>query len=287
MISVVMPTYNRGKLIENSIRSILNQTYTNIELIIVDDGSDDNTEDVIKCINDDRIRIIRGKHQGACHARNVGIKAAKGNYVAFQDSDDVWVANKLEIQMSAMEKSNSDIVFCKLKKIIKNKKIILWPANITEGIITKDESLLGIGTQTILCKTEIISELMFDEEMPRFQELEMLIRARQNGYKLYCVDQGLVNYVVGDDSISSDINKRICGYRLLLKKHPNIKSISSKMCETISNSLLITANEQKNNNDLSYKDTILLAHEYSMTTKLRIKEFLIKIGLYDYIKSSH
>lgn len=88
MISVVIPTYNRAKLIARSIESVLNQTYKDIEIIVVDDGSEDNTEEVVLNIKDDRIRFFRMKcNQGACAARNKGISMATGEYVAFQDRD--------------------------------------------------------------------------------------------------------------------------------------------------------------------------------------------------------
>ena len=104
LISVVIPTYNRNELIRETINSVLAQTYTNIEIIIVDDCSTDNTKAVINNIGDPRIRYIcHATNLGGAAARNTGIDAAKGEYIAFLDSDDAWVHNKLEIQIAHIQ----------------------------------------------------------------------------------------------------------------------------------------------------------------------------------------
>jgi glycosyltransferase involved in cell wall biosynthesis len=100
-ISIIIPSYNREKLIIRSINSILNQTYQNIEVILIDDGSTDNTKKVISQIKDKRFRYIKlRKNKGANVARNIGIQKAIGNYIAFQDSDDFFHSDKLEKQIN-------------------------------------------------------------------------------------------------------------------------------------------------------------------------------------------
>ena len=91
LISVVIPTYNRADIISKSIESVLNQTYRNIELIIVDDGSTDDTVKSLENIKDKRLRILQlEKNSGMCAARNAGANVAKGAYIAVQDSDVIW-----------------------------------------------------------------------------------------------------------------------------------------------------------------------------------------------------
>ncbi len=115
-ISVILPTFNRGNLIEKSIKSVLNQTFNNIEILIIDDGSNDNTKDIIKNIDDKRIKYIKlGKNKGACNARNVGIKKARGEYITFQDSDDILYPFKLEKQLKNLINNNSSLDFCKIR----------------------------------------------------------------------------------------------------------------------------------------------------------------------------
>ncbi|VEP12237.1 Glycosyl transferase family 2 [Hyella patelloides LEGE 07179] len=108
LVSVIIPTYNRADLICQTLNSVLRQSYQNLEIIVVDDRSTDNTETVINSINDPRIRYLsHSTNQGGAAARNTGIDAAKGEYIAFLDSDDVWVANKLELQLASILQSDN------------------------------------------------------------------------------------------------------------------------------------------------------------------------------------
>ena len=103
MVSVIIPTYNRAARLPMSVESVLNQTYRDLEIIIVDDGSTDLTEDVVRAMSDSRIRYIKHpRNLGGCKARNTGVSNAKGEYIAFQDSDDVWHADKLEVELKAL-----------------------------------------------------------------------------------------------------------------------------------------------------------------------------------------
>ena len=114
MISVIIPTHNREKTIKKSIDSVLCQTYNNIEIIVVDDKSTDNTEEVINSIKDNRIKYIKlDENKGACFARNKGIELAQGKYIAFQDSDDEWLPQKLEIQLRYLEEKKFDTFYKK------------------------------------------------------------------------------------------------------------------------------------------------------------------------------
>ena len=112
-VSIILPTYNRAYIIEKGINSLLNQTYQDFEIIIVDDGSTDNTEEIIKKLQekDKRIKYIKLKtNKGAATARNIGIKAARGEYIAFQDSDDEWMHEKLEKQVKVLDTSSKEVV---------------------------------------------------------------------------------------------------------------------------------------------------------------------------------
>jgi glycosyltransferase involved in cell wall biosynthesis len=105
LVSIVMPTYNRAGLILETIQSVVRQSYLNWELIIVDDGSDDETESVIKLVASDKIKYHRIPHSGLLgKVRNVGIEKSSGQYIAFLDSDDLWRKDKLEFQLSLFNK---------------------------------------------------------------------------------------------------------------------------------------------------------------------------------------
>lgn len=110
LVSVVIPTYNRGHFIEESVQSVIEQTYENWEIIIVDDGSEDNTGEVIQILSNPKIRYYKMNHCGRLgKVRNCGIKMALGEYIAFLDSDDLWRKDKLAFQMRLFEKY--DIMF--------------------------------------------------------------------------------------------------------------------------------------------------------------------------------
>ena len=107
LVSIIMPSYNTGKYIAQSIESVLNQTYDNWELIIVDDCSDDNTDEVVRTyLEDQRIRFFKNEYNsGAAVSRNRALKEAKGKWMAFLDSDDLWLPDKLRKQIQFMEKN--------------------------------------------------------------------------------------------------------------------------------------------------------------------------------------
>lgn len=113
-VSVVMPNYNGQKFIRQAIESVIHQTYQSFELLVVDDKSTDNSVTIIKeyCKNDNRIKLIQNeKNQGVSTTRNIGIKAAKGDYIALLDNDDMWELDKLERQVSLI-KTGADIIYC-------------------------------------------------------------------------------------------------------------------------------------------------------------------------------
>lgn len=237
MISVIIPTYNRADRISLSIKSVLNQSYTDFELIVVDDGSNDETENVVSSINDTRIKYFKIKNSGACAARNYGIVHSCGEYVAFHDSDDFWLPNKLEKQMYIMKKFNPDIVFCKLNEINNGSVKRVLPEQLKSGFVRPVFSLFGIGTQTILGKKEVFLTENFDESLPRWQEFELLLRISKR-YSLYCIDEGLVNYYIGEDSISRDLKKLFSACELILSKYPQFPKEFPVMSSFISEYLV-------------------------------------------------
>ena len=112
LVSVIMPAYNAGKFLEGSIASVMQQTYDKWELIIINDCSTDNTFDILKNVNDPRISIINNESNlGVAETRNHGLMKAKGQYLAFLDSDDIWLKSKLKVQLIEL-KANVNAVCC-------------------------------------------------------------------------------------------------------------------------------------------------------------------------------
>lgn len=118
LVSIIMPSWNTGKFIGESIQSVLNQTYTKWELIIVDDCSTDNTDKIVGSFKDERIRFLKNaKNSGAALTRNRAIREAKGEWIAFLDSDDLWLPQKLEKQIAFMKEKGYTFSFTEYEKI--------------------------------------------------------------------------------------------------------------------------------------------------------------------------
>lgn len=221
MVSVIIPSYNREKAIKQSIDSVLNQTITDIEIIVVDDGSTDNTEKIIKSINDSRLRYIKlEKNCGACVARNRGIKEAKGEYIAFQDSDDTWVMNKLERQQSFINETNADMVYCGMNRHI-NNKVRYYPSDqkshedlSLKMLLTKNK----VSTQNIFIKTDVAKKIMFDPSFKRLQDWDFATRVLLSGFRVKYLAEPLVDAVVQQDSITASVNAETA-YKHFINKY--------------------------------------------------------------------
>jgi len=215
LISVIIPTYNRVHTIARCVESIIMQTYKNIEIIIVDDFSDDDTRSVVNTINDERVQYYcLSENSGACVARNYGINKAKGKYIAFQDSDDVWSPNKLERQLEILLTQKADIVFCSMKRIDEetNEFIDFFPNSMESHFIKSEELLKGnlVSTQTLLGRRECFLDVLFNPNMPRFQDWELAIRLLRK-YSIYYSNEILVDVFLQADSISKSNVKTIVG----------------------------------------------------------------------------
>ena len=172
MISVIIPTYNRAALLKKAVDSVLAQHDVELELLVVDDGSTDNTAEVMAGITDPRVRYLPQEcNRGACAARNVGVREARGEYIAFQDSDDQWHPDKLARQLEYLLEKNADIVFCAMNRHDEQKgKTTFFPPDHTESRQIAYPDLLPynlISTQTIFGRRECFLATPFDEEFPR------------------------------------------------------------------------------------------------------------------------
>ena len=225
LVSVIIPTYNRGRLILDSINSVLNQTYKNIELIVVDDCSTDNTEEILKSINDSRIKYVKlEKNSGACIARNKGIELSTGEFIAFNDSDDLWLPEKINSQLDFLYENNAEISFCKMEcRTPKNKFIHNFP-NIDQNKQISYEEILKYNcasTQTIFGKSECFRNVMFDTRMPRLQDWDEVLRLSQK-YRIFYQNEILVNTFFQKDSISTHPEKAVLAMQKIFKKHKDV-----------------------------------------------------------------
>jgi len=230
-VSVIIPTFNRAHLIGRAIKSVLNQTYQDFEIIVVDDGSTDNTQEIVKGFRDKRIRYIRHKkNTGAAAARNSGISASFGKYIGFQDSDDKWLPEKLEKQIKVMDGSLSKIgyVYSDMWHVHRTGRKQYWPSpTIVEGKIVNEHSLdyqvFQLGIVAILIKRECFEKVgIFDERFPRLIDLEFFIRLAKQ-FDSYHIKEPLVQFYETNGISSNEENHSIARILLLEKYYNEVK----------------------------------------------------------------
>jgi glycosyltransferase involved in cell wall biosynthesis len=225
VVSVIIPTYNRSRLIARAVKSVLDQTYKNFELIIVDDASTDNTEEVVSSFNDKRIRYVRHeKNKGEAAARNTGIKAARYDYIAYQDSDDEWLPEKLAKQMKLLQTAPSEVgvIYTGFWKIENHGRIYIpfsWVRQ-KNGDIYK-ELLKGnfIGSPAVLVKKECFNKAgLFDEKLRNLVDWEMWLRISKH-YHFMCVDEPLLIAHYDLDNVSDNPGSLIDALVMVLEKN--------------------------------------------------------------------
>ena len=227
-VSVIIPTYNRAHLIGRAIQSVLNQTYQDFEIIIIDDGSTDNTEDIVKEFQkkDKRIKYIRHeKNRGGSAARNTGIKAAKGEYIAFLDSDDEWLPIKLGRQISEFT-NKSKIALVYTGRIIieegdRREQSKRYVISCRFGSVYK-QLLEGdfIGTcSSVMVRADIFKQVEgFDEKLPSRQDWDLWLRIAKD-HSISCVPLYLIIYYIGFNQISARLKRILEGTKIVIDKH--------------------------------------------------------------------
>lgn len=230
LVSVIIPAYNRMETIERSINSVLNQTYKNIEIIVVDDGSKDDTLTIIEHLNIGNMKVLKQNHKGANVARNLGISVAKGEFIAFQDSDDEWFSDKLEKQITYMLECGYEACYCPFFLYEENHNDVLfadyqdkqkYETDLLEVLKVRNV----ISTQTLVIHRNIVSDVgIFDETIPRCQDYEFVIRIIQKK-KIGYINEPLVKVYRTDNSISNDEDKQKEANIILLRKHEDFFNI--------------------------------------------------------------
>ncbi|MBU1630956.1 MAG: glycosyltransferase, partial [Candidatus Omnitrophica bacterium] len=232
LVSVIIPTYNRALTLQATIQSVLRQTYKEFEIIVIDDDSRDDTEQIINNFNDKKIIYIRQDHKGASFARNKGIENAKGEYIAFLDSDDIWLSTKIEKQLAVFKNSkfNPGVVYCGIGYIdenseeIREEKLPAYKGNIFLYLLgARRNVVLGAGS-TVLVKRECFKECgLLDENLPYRIDLELLIRISRK-FTFDYVSEPLAKIRIHNKRMSSNIDSIIKGRDMLFEKiHNDLK----------------------------------------------------------------
>ena len=202
LVSIIIPTYKRAIMLHRAIASSLEQTYCNIEVLVVSDNEPDDeftakARETVESFNDSRVRLItQEKHINGAVARNVGIKASKGDYISFLDDDDYFEPNKIERQVALLSSLDETWggVCCRYKVYKKGKLVEVMPL-FKSGKVYKEIIMRLIKTQTnclLLRRDALFKAGLFDETLLRHQDVQLLARFTYN-YKLMCQDEFLNN----------------------------------------------------------------------------------------------
>ncbi len=236
LISVIIPTYNRANYICEAIDSVLAQTYKNVEIIVVDDGSTDNTRDIISQRYNSKVTYILQNNAGPSSARNNGIKHSRGDLIAFLDSDDIWLPEKLEKQVELINQSQDiGLVSCGLYQIDPNGNIIGNPL-IRRNYKNKSSflkelmihNIIGGGSSSLIRRECFERVGFFDEEIWIGEDWNLWLRIAKN-YEVKFVEEPLIKYRVHgnnlhrdmtkiEDSMRKNVEKNIEKHRLILRR---------------------------------------------------------------------
>ncbi len=228
-VSIIIPTYNRENLIIKALESVFMQTFQDFEILIIDDASTDNTEKIIQELHHDKIRYYKlAVNGGQCIARNYGIQRAEGEYIAFLDSDDIWLPEKLELQIECFKKG-SEKLGCvygysyTYDAILNETSLIQFQyyrgnihKNMLKGFCPPTPSLFMVKKQAL------IEHNGFDEKLITFVDLDMWLRLSQN-YDFDYVEKPLITKFenIGDQYVNN-FEKRYRGIKLFYNKWEKI-----------------------------------------------------------------
>jgi len=240
LVSVIIPCYNGEKFISKAIESVLNQTYQNWELIVINDGSMDNSKKIVqKYMEDGRIKLIEHKsNRGIPKTKNTGISIAKGEYIAFLDQDDIWLQQKLELQIKCFEEESNDIGIVCTGMIFTDSN--MKPLNIFRGFNDKDQKKLikslylttTNSSSIMMVKKECFDGIgIFNEDLVGWDDYEFLMRLATISQIKYIrkplvkkrIHQNNAQRLIAVQNETEKVFSRIVMLHPFLKKYKNLK----------------------------------------------------------------
>jgi len=236
-VSVIIPTFDCGAYIGEAIESVLKQTYQDFEIIIVDDGSTDNTRELVSSFHDERLQYRYQENRGASDARNTGIKASRGKYISFLDADDVWLPLKLELQVKALESSPriglvySDMYYFGLNKTLPQKTFFqCFHWNPPRGrVLNLLAERYFAHLSVVMIKRDVINQVgLFDTSLRNCQDYDFLFRVALY-YEFEVIPQPLAKYRFSERQISRDTESVITCHIAFFKKALNMPLLDFRM----------------------------------------------------------
>jgi len=252
-ITVIIPTHNREKLLAKTLESVLNQTVEVDEIIIIDDGSTDDTKALILQYDNNIIKYINQKNNGVSSARNHGIRLASNKWLCFLDSDDIWETNKLEKQIQFHNEnkhilfSHTDELWMFNQKIINQKKHQLKPSGFC--FLENIPNTL-IGASTVMIHKKVLEDVgYFDEELKACEDYDLWLRILRK-YEIGLINQKLIIKVAGHEEQLSFTTKLMDTYRIkALQKHLDSDYKDILLTEIIKKCDILIKGAIKHNNE--------------------------------------
>jgi glycosyltransferase involved in cell wall biosynthesis len=234
-VDVIIPTYNRSTFLQAAIGSVLNQSFDDFTLLVVDDASEDDTQSVVKSFNDKRIKYIRhATNRGEAFARNTGLSETSAAFVAFLDDDDEWLPEKLGLAFAVLKNSPSKVggvysgvfIIDKVSGIKQGRKLAERRGYIYFDMVRRS---VIFTPSTVLVRRECFEKVgLFDESIPWMLDYDMWIRISRE-FHFECIKEPLVKYHVHKNQISNNAAIRAKGLEAMLKKHHDFFSLDQKM----------------------------------------------------------
>ncbi|MCM1987213.1 glycosyltransferase family 2 protein [Methanococcoides seepicolus] len=221
---MIIPTYNRADIIERTINSVLNQTYINWELIIIDDGSTDNTKQVVRrFINNKKIKYYKINNSGVCYARNFGLDKAKGEYISLLDSDDEYTPDRIGKQLEYMMNDNVFFSLSNKHVVFEEDEFKNLKVECTNNYIVDTLWLIKNNNRSatlMMFNREILKECKFDEDLPSYNDIDFLLRVRKYYEILYIPEKlNAIHKSSTRDRISNNPDMKIKGCEIVYKKN--------------------------------------------------------------------
>lgn len=290
LVSVIIPTFNRAHVLGKCIDSVLNQSYQNLEVIIIDDGSTDNTKSVLSHYKD-HIKVIYQNNSGVSSARNAGVANANGKYIAFLDSDDSWHKDKLKIQLEKFENNNIALMACNAELVdITGNKTILYDDSIPEFSILEFFDVYChpyLGIPNVVLLKDVFDEMNgFNEELKTAEDIDLFLRVALK-YNVGLVNNILTEIHVSNDSISAGMDSYIDNIFVLEQLQSNnrlkfkgkeqlVNKVMSKLYNEYARSLLWS----RQYSDATNKLFVSLKYKFKLITVI----LLLKSYIYRWIK---
>jgi len=235
LVSVIIPAYNAQDYIKKALDSVLAQSYPHFEVLIVNDGSTDNTETIIDTYHDPRVRLIPQSNGGLSNARNTGIKNAQGYYLAFLDADDYWIPEKLEKQIEVL-KHHPEVSFCSIQTRVETPEgefINTWlcpelKSSILHTIFFQNAAIAGSGSSVMLTAELQKQAGFFDESLHSLEDIDMWMRYAAIA-KYCCIPETLSVIIKRTDSMSRNLETmRTSAIKVLTKNKSLLDTTAQK-----------------------------------------------------------